>query len=160
MWFRAAPITPVDSNYLYHLIWISLLIWNSFSLPGPLVLTIETKCSHLIFKHHIIVPSILNYTEQLFSALLSAATLVLQNIMDHLLCLLPFTMARKSNQVNGQPGPILIGSICFLLNIISNLLILTRNKSKDIVILKHASTKRPTDRAHLEESHRYPLGCH
>lgn len=64
-------------------------------------------------------------------------TLVLQNIVwiTYSVC---FHSPGKKNptRINGQPGPILIGSICFLLNIISNLLILARNKSKDIVILK------------------------
>lgn len=65
-------------------------------------------------------------------------TLVLQNIVCGSPTLSASIHHRKKNptRINGQLGPILIGNICFLLNIISNLLILARNKSKDIVILK------------------------
>lgn len=49
---------------------------------------------------------------------------------------------KKPTRINGQLGSILIGNSCFSLNIISNILILARNKSKDIVILKTLPVQR------------------
>lgn len=59
---------------------------------------------------------------------------------------------KKPTRINGQLGSILIGKSCFSLNIISNILALARNKSKDIVILKTL----PAQRTRQESTWRTP----